>query len=109
MSKAVKYHERTAVPTGGALTFLYIHDPKESASKVGIIAAALESGTQTGRVQFFYGEFGNDTQIHDDVFTADEPYTVMNPNFVIFPGQTIRIVFSGVTAGDIAEVHIGGH
>lgn len=110
MGDAIAYHGRTAVNSGGSHTFTYIHDPKGKPSRVGIIAAAIESGTQTGDVAIYFGGSPeNDVQIHGDAFTANDPYTIINPNFVIHPGQSIRIVFSTITAGDVIECFIGGH
>jgi len=110
MGEPIKYHGRTAVGVGGSLTFSYTHDPTKKPSKVGIITAALRSGTQTGSVSIQYGNGLTDTvEIENGSMTANSPSVTIHPNFVIYPGQYIRVVFSNVTAGDVAEAFIGGH
>ena len=109
MGAAIAFHGRTAVPTGGSVTISYTHDPKGKASRVGIIAAAIDSGTQTGALRLFYGNDANGIEIGNGTFTANDPSVVLDPNFVIYPGQTIRAVFSTVTAGDVVSLFIGGH
>ena len=109
MGADIKYHGRTVVSTGGSVTLSYTHDPKGKASRVGIIAAAIDSGTQTGAVRLFYGNDENGIEIGNGTFTAADPSVRLDPNFVIHPGQTIRAVFSTVTAGDVVSLFIGGH
>ena len=109
MGADVKFHGRTAVGTGGSATFSYNHDPKGKSSRVGIIACAIDSGTQTGAVRIYYGNDGNLVEIGNGTFTAADPSVTLNPNFVIHPGQTIRAVFSSVTAADVVSMFIGGH
>jgi len=88
-----------------------MHDPKGKASRVGIIACTLASGTQTGSVSIRYGNsVGSAVEIGNGVFTANEPSVVIHPGFVIHPGQVIVAVFSStVAAGDVCTLTIGGH
>lgn len=109
MGAAIKYHTRTAVSTGGTVTLSYAHDPKGHASKVGIIACAVDSGTQTGSVRIYYGNDNNGIEIGNGTFTAADPTVRLDPEFVIYPGQTITAVFSNVTAGDVVGMFVGGH
>lgn len=109
MGADIKFHGRTAVPTGGSVTLSYTHDPKGKASRVGIIACAVDSGTQTGAVRIYYGNDPAGVEIGNGTFTAADPSVRLDPNFVIHPGQTIRAIFSNVTAGDVVSMFIGGH
>jgi len=99
-----------AVPTAGEIIWDYVHPPKGKASRVGLIAAHLSAGTQTGKLCIRYGnDIGTALEIHKDVFTALDPSVAINPNFVIQPGQIIRIWIWDVTAGDTARFFIEGH
>ena len=110
MGAPVKFTQTAVISSGGAQTISYVHDPQGKASRIGVIAAHIASGTQTGMVAFYYGnDLTNAVMIHRQALTATTPYAVTYPEFVIYPGQVIAISFSGVTAGDVARVHIGGH
>ena len=110
MGATIAFNARTAVSTGGTVTFSYVHDPKGKSSRVGIIACALASGTQTGAVRIYYGnDPANAVEIGNGTFTASDPTVTLNPNFVIHPGQVIVAIFSTVTAGDVAAFFVGGH
>lgn len=109
MGADIKFHGRTAVSTGGSVTLSYTHDPKGKASRVGIIACAVDSGTQTGSVRIFYGNDVQGVEIGNGTFTAADPSVRLDPNFVIHPGQNIRAIFSNVTAGDVVSMFVGGH
>jgi len=111
MGAPIQYEARTAAPGGAALTLSYTHDTKGKASRVGIIACTLASGTQTGAVSIRYGNSpGTAAEIGNGTFTAADPSVVIHPNFVIYPGQTITAIFSStVTAGDVCTLTIGGH
>jgi len=109
MGADIKFHGRTAVPSGGSVTLSYTHDPKGKASRVGIIACSVDSGTQTGSVRIYYGNDTTGVEIGNGTFTASDPVVRLDPNFVIHPGQTIRAVFSTVTAGDVVSFFVGGH
>lgn len=109
MGAEIKYHGRTAVSTGGSVTLSYTHDPKGKASRVGIIACAIDSGTQTGAVRIYYGNDTTGVEIGNGTFTAADPSVRLDPNFVIHPGQSIQAVFSTVTAGDVVSMFVGGH
>jgi len=109
MGAEIKYHVRTAVSSGGTVTFSYNHDPKGKASRVGIINCAIDSGTQTGSVRIYYGNDSTGVEIGNGSFTAADPSVRLDPNFVIHPGQTITAIFSTVTAGDVVSMFIGGH
>ena len=101
---------QTAICSTGTHTYVYTHPFDVQASRIGIIAAELDSGTQTGVVTFEYGEdLAGCTEIHRSSLTAASPGTSINPNFVIHPGQVIRIIFSNVTSGDRVKLFIGGH
>ena len=110
MGEAVRFTQTAVMNTGGTQTISYIHDPKGKASRVGIISAHLASGTQTGSVSIRYGnDVTNAVEIGNGTFTANDPSVTIHPNFVIHPGQAIVVIFSTVTAGDVARVFIGGH
>lgn len=112
MGAVIRYHARTAVPTGGSATFSYTHDTGKDAkpSRIGLIATAIDSGTQTGSVRIYYGNSpGSLVEIGNGTFTANDPSVIVEPQFVIYPGQTIEVRFSGVTAGDQVSMFIGGH
>ena len=110
MGADIRYHGRTAVGTGGSVTLSYTHDPKGKASRVGIIACAVDSGTQTGSVRIYYGNSaGSLVEIGNGTFTASDPSVRLDPNFVIHPGQTIQAIFSTVMAGDVVSMFVGGH
>ena len=109
MGADIKYHARTVVSSGGSVTLSYAHDPKGKASRVGIIACAVDSGTQTGSVRIFYGNDAQGIEIGNGTFTAADPSVRLDPNFVIHPGQTITAIFSTVTAGDVVSMFVGGH
>jgi len=101
---------QTAICSTGTHTYVYTHPFDVQASKIGIIACELDSGTQTGVVSIEYGEdLAGCTEIHRDSFTATSPSVVINPDFVIHPGQVIRIIFTSVTSGDRVKLFIGGH
>lgn len=100
----------TAIAGATSYTWVYVHPFDQPSSRIGIIAAELDSGTQTGKVTFEYGEdLAGCTQIHQSSLTATDPATSYKPNFVIHPGQVIRIVFSTITAGDRIKCYVGGH
>ena len=109
MGADIKYHARTVVSSGGTVTLSYAHDPKGKASRVGIIACAVDSGTQTGSVRIYYGNDNTGIEIGNGTFTAADPTVRLDPEFVIYPGQTITAIFSNVTAGDVVSLFIGGH
>jgi hypothetical protein len=99
-----------AVPTGGEVIWDYVHDPKGKASRVGLIAAHLSAGTQTGKLCIRYGnDVGSMLEIHKDVFTANDPSVAIEPNIVIQPGQVIRVWVWNVTAADTVRMFIEGH
>jgi hypothetical protein len=99
-----------AVPTGGEIIWNYVHPPDGKPSRVGLIAAHLSAGTQTGKLCIRYGaDVGSALEIHKDVFTANDPSVAISPNLVIQPGQVIRIWIWDVTAGDIFRAFIEGH
>lgn len=110
MGDAIKFVQTATIPSGGTAQIVYIHDPKGKASRVGILAAYLASGTQTGDVSIKYGnDITNTVEVGNGAFTASDPSVVLHPNFVIHPGQVIIFDFSTVTAGDVARILIGGH
>ena len=111
MGEAVKYHARTAVAAAAtAQSFTYTHDPKGKPSRIGIIACAVDSGTQTGSVRIYYGNSaGSMVEIGNGTFTAADPTVVLEPNFVIHPGQVIVATYTNITAGDVISMFIGGH
>jgi len=96
---------------GTDLIITYIHPREAKPSRVGLIAAHLSSGTQTGKVCIRYGnaDIATAPEIHKDVFTAAEPSVAISPNFVIQPGQSIFIWIWDVTAGDNVRAFIEGH
>ncbi len=99
-----------AVPTGGEIIFEYVHPPDGKPSRVGLIAAHISAGTQTGKLCIRYGnDLSTALEIHKDVFTANDPSVAISPNFVIQPGQVIRIWLWDVTAGDTVRAFIEGH
>lgn len=109
MGDAIAYQGQTAVGSGSQ-SFIYIHNPKGKASKIGIIAAHIASGTQTGVVEISIGgDSTNPVLIYRGSFTAAAPYVRLDPNYVIQPGQIIKIAFSSITAGDVVRCFIGGH
>ena len=100
----------TAIAGATTYTWVYIHPFDKPSSRIGIIAAELDSGTQTGVVTFEYGEdLAGCTEIHRSSLTATVPATSMSPNFVIHPGQVIRVVFTTITVADRVKIFIGGH
>jgi len=96
---------------GTDLIITYTHPKEAKPSRVGLIAAHLSSGTQTGKICIRYGnaDIGSVTEIHKDSFTATEPSVAISPNFVIQPGQAIYVMIMDVTAGDHVRVFIEGH
>jgi len=100
----------TAIAGATTYTWVYTHPFDQPSSRIGIIAAELDSGTQTGVVTFEYGEdLAGCTEIHRDSLTATSPSTNMSPNFVMHPGQVIRVVFTTITVGDRLKIFVGGH
>ena len=111
MGEAVKYHARTAVAAAAtAQSLTYTHDPKGKASRIGIIACAVDSGAQTGSVRIYLGNSaGAMVEIGNGTFTAADPTVVLEPNFVLHPGMVITATYTITTAGDIISMFIGGH
>ncbi len=96
---------------GTDLIVTYTHPNTSKPSRVGLIAAHLSSGTQTGKICIRYGnaDIGSAAEIHKDVFTATEPSVAISPNFVIQPGQSIFVWIWDVTLGDNVRIFIEGH
>lgn len=111
MDGGIQYHARTAVASAAtAQSFSYVHDPKGKPRRVGIIACAIDSGTQTGSVRIYLGNSaGSMVEIGNGTFTASDPCVVLEPNFVIYPGMVITATYTVTTAGDIISMFIGGH
>lgn len=113
MGDIIRYAAGPAsVGAAGTFSFYYIHPPKGKASKLDLIQAAIATGTQTGKVAFY---FGNDPdtglrEISRSSLTAAAPaHSLVDSLPVIYPGQCVRIAFSNVTAGDTVHCYIGGH
>jgi len=100
----------TAYP-GTDVIITYTHPRHARPSRVGLIAAHLSSGTQTGKVCIRYGQgdLASVPEIHKDVFTAAAPSVAIDPGVVIQPGQSIYVWIWDVTAGDDVRVFIEGH
>jgi len=110
MGEAIKFVQTATISTGGTLQIVYTHDPKGKSSRVGLISAYIASGTQTGDVSIQYGnDITNPVEIGNGAFTTSDPSVVLNPNFVIHPGQCIIFNFATITAGDVVRVMVGGH
>lgn len=110
MGDVIRYVQTATISTGGTYETFYIHDPSGKPSRVGLIAASLESGTQTGVVQISIGnDVSNTVMIERFAFTANNPSVALNPNFVIQPGMVIRFAFGSITAGDVARIAVVGH
>lgn len=110
MGDAIKFVQTATISTGGTYEIVYTHDPRGKPSRVGLIAARIASGTQTGVVSI---RFGNDplnmVELERFSFTANNPSVTLYPEFVIYPGQVISFHFSTITAADTICVAIGGH
>lgn len=99
-----------AIPGAGDVTFQYIHPPKATPSRVGLIAAHISAGTQTGSCSISYGnDATNALEIGHGVFAADAPSFTLHPHIVIQPGQVILIRLYNVTAGDTVRAFVEGH
>lgn len=111
MGDAIKFVQTATISTGGTFQFVYTHDPKGKPSKVGIIAVELRSGTQTGDVSIKYGnDISQTVEVGNGAFTASDPSVVLlDPGFVIHPGQVIIADLATITAGDEARFLVGGH
>ena len=111
MGAPIQYHARTAVATAAtAQSLTYTHDPKGKASRVGIIACAVDSGTQTGSVRIYLGNStGSMVEIGNGTFTVADPTVTLEPNFVLHPGMSITATYTVDTAGDIISLYVGGH
>ena len=110
MGDAIKFVQTATISSGGTLQIVYTHDPRGKSSRVGLISAYIASGTQTGRVDIQYGnDIVNTVEIGNGTFTANDPSVVLEPNFVIHPGQVVIFNFSAITAADVVRVMVGGH
>ena len=110
MGDAIKFVQTATISSSGALQIVYSHDPRGKSSRVGLISAYIASGTQTGRVNIQYGnDITNTVEIGNGTFTASDPSVVLEPNFVIHPGQVVIFNFAAVTGGDVVRVMVGGH
>lgn len=110
MGDVIRYVQTATISTGGTYETFYVHDPRGKPSRVGLISASLESGTQTGVVQISIGnDITNTAMIERFAFTANNPCVALNPNFVIQPGMVIRFKFSNITGGDVARISVVGH
>jgi len=109
MGDVIKWVQ-TVTANGGALQFLYTHDPKGKASRVGLIACSITAGTKTGRSCIFYGnDPTNMVCIQTHEHTAQDYSNVAEPDIVIQPGQVIKIYLQNVTAGDTVVCMVEGH
>jgi len=109
MGDVIKWVQ-TVTANGGALEFLYTHDPKGKASRVGLIAFSIRSGTQTGASCISYGNDPlNVVCLNHHSHTASDYSNVVEPDIVIQPGQVIKISASSVTAGDVVVAMVEGH
>jgi len=109
MGDVIKWVQ-TVTANGGALEFLYTHDPKGKASRVGLIAMSINAGTKTGVSCIFYGnDPTNMVCVQRHEHTATAPGNVMEPDIVIQPGQCIKIYATSVTAGDTVVCMVEGH
>ena len=99
-----------AIPGAGEHIFEYVHPATAKPSRIGLIAAHISAGTQTGKICIRYG---NDPvsalEIGRGTFTAAYPSYKIEPNLVIQPGQAIRIWLWDITAGDTVRAFIEGH
>jgi len=111
MGTELKYRAGpVSVGAAGTAQFLYVHDPKNKATKVDNIQAAIISGTQTGVVRFRLGtDNTNLNEISRSSLTAAAPSHRIPGDFILHPGMVISIDFSGVTAADQVTCFIGGH
>ena len=110
MGDAIKFVQTATISSGGTYQIIYSHDPRGKPSRVGIISAYIASGTQTGDVSIKYGnDITNTVEIGNGSFTASDPSVVLEPNFVIHPGQVIIFDLATITAGDVVRVMVGGH
>jgi len=99
-----------AIPGAGTFTLDYVHPATANPSKIGMISCQLSAGTQTGKVIMSYGsDPTNACGFYTDGFTANDNTVMVNPEILIQPGQTIRLAFTNVTAGDTLRVFIEGH
>jgi len=109
MGDVIKWVQ-TVTANGGALEFLYTHDPKGKPSRVGLMALSINAGAKTGRSCIFYG---NDpvnmvcVQTHEHTATAYS--NACEPDIVIQPGQCIKFYAQNVTAGDTVVCMVEGH
>jgi len=109
MGDVIKWVQ-TVTANGGALEFLYTHDPKGKASRVGLIAFSIRSGTQTGVSCIGYGNDPlNVVCLNRHPHTASSPSNAIDPDIVIQPGQCIKISASNVTSGDVVVAMVEGH
>jgi len=109
MGDVIKWVQ-TVTANGGALQFLYTHDPKGKASRVGLIAASITSGTQTGASCIFYGnDPTNMVCMSHHTHTVTDYTNRVEPDIVIQPGQCIKIYMTSVTAGDTVVCMVEGH
>jgi len=109
MGDVIKWVQ-TVTANGGALQFLYTHDPKGKASRIGLIALSINAGTQTGRSCIFYGNDPTNMvciQTHEHTTAAYS--NACEPDIVIQPGQCIKFIASNVTAGDTVVAMVEGH
>lgn len=110
MGDAIKFVQTATISSGGTYEIVYTHDPRGKPSRVGLIAARISAGTQTGIVSI---RFGNDptnmVELERHAFTASNPSVSLDPSLVLYPGQVISFHFSTITAGDTIVVAIGGH
>lgn len=99
-----------AVPGAGNHTFIYSHPADGKPSRIGLIAANISAGTQTGKVTFSYGnDVSTALEIEKGVFTAAQPSYGFEPGIVIQPGQVILIHMYDITAGDTIRAYVEGH
>ena len=110
MGDAIKFVQTATISSSGTYQIIYTHDPRGKSSRVGLVSFYIASGVQTGNVSVKYGnDTLNTVEIGNGVFTANDPSVVLEPNFVIHPGQNIIFNFAAITGGDVVRVMVGGH